>query len=106
MGAEGIRELLRAINLNEQIETIRKELEATGSDTKIKKLAKRLKVLEGFQKSGIKARLDGHGSAAGAAAGAAAARAARRRPLRDLRPERPVPARFLFLSSEVVHGRN
>jgi len=54
MGAEGIRELLRAINLNEQIETIRKELEATGSDTKIKKLAKRLKVLEGFQKSGIK----------------------------------------------------
>ena len=54
MGAEGIRELLRGINLNEQIETLRKELEATGSDTKIKKLAKRLKVLEGFQKSGIK----------------------------------------------------
>jgi DNA-directed RNA polymerase subunit beta' len=54
MGAEGIRELLRAINLNEQIETLRKDLEATGSDTKIKKLAKRLKVLEGFQKSGIK----------------------------------------------------
>ena len=54
MGAEGIRELLRAINLNEQIDTLRKELEATGSDTKIKKLAKRLKVLEGFQKSGIK----------------------------------------------------
>src|SRR2546426_717872 len=54
MGAEGIRELLRAINLNEQIESLRKELESTGSDTKIKKLAKRLKVLEGFQKSGIK----------------------------------------------------
>jgi len=54
MGAEGIRELLRAINLNEQIDTLRKELESTGSDTKIKKLAKRLKVLEGFQKSGIK----------------------------------------------------
>src|ERR1700704_2517005 len=54
MGAEGIRELLRAINLNDQIDTLRKELESTGSDTKIKKLAKRLKVLEGFQKSGIK----------------------------------------------------
>jgi len=54
MGAEGIRELLRAINLNEQIDALRKELESTGSDTKIKKLAKRLKVLEGFQKSGIK----------------------------------------------------
>src|SRR5258708_5915546 len=35
-------------------DTHRKELESTGSDTKIKKLAKRLKVLEGFQKSGIK----------------------------------------------------
>ena len=54
MGAEGVRELLRSINVNTEIETIRKDLEATGSDTKIKKLAKRLKVLEGFQKSGIK----------------------------------------------------
>jgi DNA-directed RNA polymerase subunit beta' len=54
MGAEGIRELLRALDLNREIDTLRKELEATGSDTKIKKLAKRLKVLEGFQKSGIK----------------------------------------------------
>jgi DNA-directed RNA polymerase subunit beta' len=54
MGAEGIRELLRALDLNRDIETLRKDLEATGSDTKIKKLAKRLKVLEGFQKSGIK----------------------------------------------------
>jgi len=54
MGAEGIRELLRALDLNREIENLRKDLEATGSDTKIKKLAKRLKVLEGFQKSGIK----------------------------------------------------
>ena len=54
MGAEGIRELLRALDLTHEIETLRKELETTGSDTKIKKIAKRLKVLEGFQKSGIK----------------------------------------------------
>jgi DNA-directed RNA polymerase subunit beta' len=54
MGAEGIRELLRALDMNREIENLRKELESTGSDTKIKKLAKRLKVLEGFQKSGIK----------------------------------------------------
>jgi len=54
MGAEGVRELLRSIDVNTEIETIRKDLETTGSDTKIKKLAKRLKVLEGFQKSGIK----------------------------------------------------
>ena len=54
MGAEVIRELLRALDLTHEIETLRKELETTGSDTKIKKIAKRLKVLEGFQKSGIK----------------------------------------------------
>jgi DNA-directed RNA polymerase subunit beta' len=54
MGAEGIRELLRSINIDRDIEQLRKDLEATGSEAKIKKLAKRLKVLEGFQKSGIK----------------------------------------------------
>ncbi len=54
MGAEGIRELLRSIEVPREIETLRKDLEATGSEAKIKKLAKRLKVLEGFQKSGIK----------------------------------------------------
>src|SRR5512139_3794750 len=54
MGAEGIRELLKGLDVNHEIEKLRKELETTGSDTKIKKIAKRLKVLEGFQKSGIK----------------------------------------------------
>jgi DNA-directed RNA polymerase subunit beta' len=54
MGAEGIRELLNALDINHEIDQLRKELEATTSDTKIKKIAKRLKVLEAFQKSGIK----------------------------------------------------
>ncbi len=54
MGAEGIRELLRNLDVGHEIEHLRKELESTSSDTKIKKFAKRLKVLEGFQKSGIK----------------------------------------------------
>ncbi len=54
MGAEGIRELLRSLDVNTEIEKLRKELETTGSDTKIKKIAKRLKVLEAFHKSGIK----------------------------------------------------
>jgi DNA-directed RNA polymerase subunit beta' len=54
MGAEGIRELLRSLEVNTEIEKLRKELETTGSDTKIKKIAKRLKVLEAFHKSGIK----------------------------------------------------
>jgi DNA-directed RNA polymerase subunit beta' len=54
MGAEGIRELLRGIDIEKQIEQIRAELQATGSEAKIKKFAKRLKVLEAFQRSGIK----------------------------------------------------
>ncbi len=54
MGAEGVRELLRSLDLNGEVEKLRKELSETGSDTKIKKIAKRLKVLEAFQKSGIK----------------------------------------------------
>jgi DNA-directed RNA polymerase subunit beta' len=37
-----------------RIEKLRKDLAATGSEAKIKKIAKRLKVLEGFQRSGIK----------------------------------------------------
>ena len=54
MGAEGIRELLRSLELNSEVESLRGELEVTGSEAKNKKLAKRLKILEGFQKSGIK----------------------------------------------------
>src|SRR5919108_4230047 len=54
MGAEGIRALLRSLDLNKEIDNLRKELEATSSDAKIKKIAKRLKVLEGFKASNIK----------------------------------------------------
>jgi DNA-directed RNA polymerase subunit beta' len=54
MGAEGIRELLKSLEVNTEITKLRKDLETTGSDTKIKKIAKRLKVLEAFHKSGIK----------------------------------------------------
>jgi DNA-directed RNA polymerase subunit beta' len=54
MGAEGVRDLLRGIDLPSEVEKLRGELEKTSSDTKIKKIAKRLKVLEAFQKSGIR----------------------------------------------------
>jgi DNA-directed RNA polymerase subunit beta' len=54
MGAEGVRELLHTIDIPREIETLRQELEQTGSEAKIKKIAKRLKVLEAFQQSGIK----------------------------------------------------
>lgn len=54
MGAEAVRELLRTIDIDRDVETLHAELKATSSDAKIKKISKRLKVLEGFQKSGIK----------------------------------------------------
>jgi DNA-directed RNA polymerase subunit beta' len=54
MGAEGVRALLRNLDLDREVETLRTDLAATSSETKIKKISKRLKVLEAFQKSGIK----------------------------------------------------
>ena len=52
MGAEGIRDLLNSIDIDLSIERLRGDL--TGSEVKIKKNAKRLKLLEAFKKSGIK----------------------------------------------------
>ena len=54
MGAEAVRELLRTMDVTKEIDDLRRELGETGSEAKIKKIAKRLKVLEAFQKSGIK----------------------------------------------------
>ncbi|HEC13774.1 MAG TPA: DNA-directed RNA polymerase subunit beta' [Acidiferrobacteraceae bacterium] len=54
MGAEAIRALLKSIDLKEDAATLREELAATSSETKIKKLTKRLKVVEAFIYSGNK----------------------------------------------------
>ena len=54
MGAEAIQELMIDMDLDDEIQTIREELPQTNSDTKIKKLTKRLKLMEAFQKSGNK----------------------------------------------------
>ena len=54
MGAEAVRELLRSLDVHTVVESLHAEISKTGSDTKLKKLSKRLKILEGFQKSGIK----------------------------------------------------
>lgn len=54
MGAEAVRDLLANLEIIEEIENLRREMESTGSETKIKKISKRLKVLEAFNKSGIK----------------------------------------------------
>src|SRR5512137_1201556 len=52
MGAEGVKKLLEEIDLDVEIEKLRNDL--TGSELKIKKNSKRLKVMEAFKKSGIK----------------------------------------------------
>ena len=54
MGAEAVQELLRNIDIPREIETIREDIEGTNSETKIKKLTKRLKLMEAFLESGNK----------------------------------------------------
>ncbi|MEX0941241.1 MAG: DNA-directed RNA polymerase subunit beta' [Pseudomonadales bacterium] len=54
MGAEAIQDLMKDMDLADEIATIREELPQTNSDTKIKKLTKRLKLMEAFDKSGNK----------------------------------------------------
>ncbi|MDE0457210.1 MAG: DNA-directed RNA polymerase subunit beta' [Chromatiales bacterium] len=54
MGAEAIHELLRTIDLEEEIAALREDLPKTGSESKIKKLSKRLKLMEAFTSSGNK----------------------------------------------------
>jgi DNA-directed RNA polymerase subunit beta' len=52
MGAEAVRALLSQINLENEIATLREEIPQTSSETKLKKLTKRLKVLVDFHESG------------------------------------------------------
>jgi DNA-directed RNA polymerase subunit beta' len=54
MGAEAVREMLKTIELNSEALKVREEIGSTASETKIKRLSKRLKLLEAFIESGIK----------------------------------------------------
>ncbi|OUR72313.1 DNA-directed RNA polymerase subunit beta' [Methylophaga sp. 41_12_T18] len=54
MGAEAVQQLLRNIDVVKEIEVIREAIEATNSETKSKKLTKRLKLMEAFCESGNK----------------------------------------------------
>src|SRR5690554_6904526 len=51
MGAEAVQELLKDIDLHDEIEKIREEIPQTSSETKMKKITKRLKILEAFRDS-------------------------------------------------------
>jgi len=46
MGAEAIRELLKTMDLQAEVQRLREEIDATSSETKIKKHTKRLKAIE------------------------------------------------------------
>src|SRR6201981_601054 len=54
IGAEAIREMLKALDLDKMQTELRGELASSDSDIKKKKIAKRLKIVEAFQQSGNK----------------------------------------------------
>lgn len=54
MGAEAVQELLRALNLETEIAKIRDDMANTASEARLKKLSKRLKLIEAFLASGNK----------------------------------------------------
>src|SRR5699024_3796840 len=51
MGAEAVLEILKHMDLAGEIVKLREDLASTGSQTKIKRLGKRLKLIESFQNS-------------------------------------------------------
>jgi DNA-directed RNA polymerase subunit beta' len=54
MGAEAVRDMLRTIDLQREVLAVREDIDGTRSETKIKRLSKRLKLLESFIESGNK----------------------------------------------------
>jgi DNA-directed RNA polymerase subunit beta' len=54
MGAEAIQDLMMQLDLQQEIAKLREEIPVTNSETKIKKLSKRLKLMEAFASSGNK----------------------------------------------------
>jgi DNA-directed RNA polymerase subunit beta' len=54
MGAEAVYELLRTLDLKAEMIAVREEMGGTSSETKLKRLSKRLKLIESFIESGNK----------------------------------------------------
>jgi DNA-directed RNA polymerase subunit beta' len=54
MGAEAVFELLKSIDLQAELGKVREEMAGTSSETKLKRLSKRLKLVESFIESGNK----------------------------------------------------
>ena len=54
MGAEAVQALMKDMDVDAEVALLREEIPATNSETKLKKLSKRLKLLEAFLESGNK----------------------------------------------------
>ena len=54
MGAEAVQALMKDMDVEAEVARLREEIPATNSETKLKKLSKRLKLLEAFLSSGNK----------------------------------------------------
>jgi DNA-directed RNA polymerase subunit beta' len=54
MGAEAVQALMKDLDVSAEVSRLREEIPATNSETKLKKLSKRLKLLEAFSESGNK----------------------------------------------------
>ena len=54
MGAEAVYDLLRTLDLQAEMVQLREDIAATGSETKLKRLTKRIKLIEAFVESGNK----------------------------------------------------
>ncbi len=54
MGAEAVHELLKSMDLAAEVVKVREDMANTNSETKIKRLSKRLKLIEAFMESGNK----------------------------------------------------
>ncbi len=54
MGAEAVHELLKSMDLPAEVVKVREDMANTNSETKIKRLSKRLKLIEAFMESGNK----------------------------------------------------
>jgi len=52
MGAEAVFELLKSIDLSSELAQLKEDIAATNSETKLKRLSKRIKLMEAFLESG------------------------------------------------------
>src|SRR5690606_38253238 len=52
MGAEAVHELVRTIDLQAELIQLREDIASTGSETKLKRYSKRIKLVEAFVESG------------------------------------------------------